>query len=127
MDKERIAKLKEFLLTLNAEGWKPQRENWGDDITDLLALLDEAQIDAHAVKSPSSNGRIPDFQSGEAGSIPAGDTKPTVTREWVKNYIPCDCIDAYTDRGLVQPDCRYHNSSWEEMLHDLGITVEEEK
>ena len=61
MNKERIRELTVFLLTLNAEGWKPQRENWGDDITDLLALLEEAQIKAGA--------------------------KPTVTREWIEKYF----------------------------------------
>ena len=40
---ERVKELRVFLLTLNNEGWKPGRATWGNDIADLLAILDEYQ------------------------------------------------------------------------------------
>jgi hypothetical protein len=38
---ERIAELRIFLITLNKEGWAPGRLSWGQDIADLLGVLDD--------------------------------------------------------------------------------------
>ena len=38
---ERVTELGVFLLTLNSEGWSPKRASWGNDLSDLLLILDD--------------------------------------------------------------------------------------
>ena len=52
--------------------------------------------------------------------------KPTVSREFVQRFFPCQCDSAYKDRGLTMPGCPYHDTGWEEMLTELDIIVKEE-
>jgi hypothetical protein len=47
-----------------------------------------------------------------------------VTREQIKKWFPCRCEKAWTSRGLTMPGCPYHDTLWEELLEDLGHTVE---
>jgi hypothetical protein len=47
-----------------------------------------------------------------------------VSREQVKKWFPCRCEEAWTSRGLTMPGCPYHDTLWEELLEDLGHTVE---
>jgi hypothetical protein len=49
---ERVEELRVFLLTLNNEGWKPGRATWGDDVSDLLAILS----DYSAIRAAISKG-----------------------------------------------------------------------
>ena len=49
---ERVTELGVFLLTLNSEGWSPKRASWGNDMSDLLSVLDD-----YAASTPGSTAR----------------------------------------------------------------------
>ena len=49
--------------------------------------------------------------------------EPTVSREFVQRFFPCQCDPAYKGRGLTMPGCPYHDTGWEEMLTELGFEV----
>jgi hypothetical protein len=51
--------------------------------------------------------------------------KPKVTREQVKEFIPCTCLPEYKDRDIKDPYCAYHSENWEGLLLALGLEVEE--
>jgi hypothetical protein len=53
--------------------------------------------------------------------------KPKITREQVKEFIPCTCLPEYKDRDIKDPYCAYHSENWEGLLLALGLEVEEEK
>jgi len=49
-----------------------------------------------------------------------------VTRERVRHWIPCTCIDDYKLRDRTDPTCAYHSTAigWEDLLNELGIEVQ---
>jgi len=62
----------------------------------------------------------------DAAVIRAALRPKVVTRERVRYWIPCTCIDDYKLRDRTDPTCAYHTTAigWEDLLNELGIEVE---
>ena len=100
-----------------------------------MARMPDAILCAYAFRLGHTRATIPsvseatyDNEADEAALavIRAAIRPKVVTRERVRYWIPCTCIDDYKLRDLTDPTCAYHTTAigWEDLLNELGIEVE---
>jgi len=91
----------------------------------MVTLRECADYCRVSQRSCAAGGRSNDALATIRAALTEARQPKVVSREQVRKWIPCTCIDDYKDRGLEDPTCPFHSTAigWWDLLEELGYTV----